>query len=39
LKNDEAKDLKEVVVGFAQMGVGDWRGSISGILEKMQVAG
>ena len=34
LDNNEARDLKEVAVGFAAMAAGLWRGSIGDMLEK-----
>lgn len=36
---NEAEDLKEVGVGFAQGGIDAWRGSIGAMLEKMQIGG
>ena len=34
LDNNDAKDLKEVAVGFAAMGADAWRGSIGAVLEQ-----
>lgn len=35
LDNNEAKDLKEVAVGFAAMGAQAWRGSVGAVLEQV----
>ena len=37
LEEAEAKDLKEVAVGFAEKGVSTWRGSFGKVLEGMGI--
>lgn len=39
LEKNKASELKEVAVGFAQMGVDAWRGGIGKILENMKMGG
>ena len=39
LDNNNAKDLKEVAVGFAAMGAQAWRGSIGATLEQLGMGG
>lgn len=39
LDKNDAKDLKEVAVGFAAMGVGAWRGAFGPILEGQKIGG
>lgn len=39
LDNADAKDLKEVAVGFADIGSKAWRGAFGPILEKQQLGG
>lgn len=39
LDNNDAKDLKEVAVGFAENGAKAWRGAFGPILEGMKLGG
>ncbi|KAK5938678.1 hypothetical protein PMZ80_008869 [Knufia obscura] len=39
LDNNKASELKEVAVGFADMGAKAWRQSIGGLLEAMKIGG